>query len=1110
MLDPGLNALVCSDEVSGINLAVSATSVAADHYDILNINVHPSLTAHAGNAVSGPGQAFDAIAADAFTNITAGPLQVIYDVVPVSLDGCDGDLVQITLTINPEPILTPSSPTVCSRENTGIVFTVAGGSTMALNYNVISFNVDAGLVEDAGNTVTIAVDGVVSTAITADKFINTTNAALFVNYEVAPVSLSACIGDTVLFTITVNPEPVLDPGLNTTVCSDAANGILLDVVATSVVAATYTINSINAEFGLIPNGPVAGPGPLQPATAISTDIYTNNTAGALTVTYTIVPVSGSNCNGQAVAVVVTINPEPTLANGLNTTVCSDVETSVVFDVAPGSPAALNYNIVGFVMDPSLTADPGNNVTAVVSGVAANAIQTDKFTNITAFPLTVVYDLVPVSVNLCEGNMKQVTVIVQPKPILTPGLVQTVCSGLPTSLALSVTNGVTGVIYNWAAPVNTGGMTGGTAGPSGFISDVFTNNTGAPQTATYDVIPVSGLGCPGEMVQVVITVNPNPSADINLGADPIFVCGGQDLLLDGNPVGGSGNYTHLWSGQVGSLDNILIQTPTFNTMFSADYSLTYTVTDDNGCRGTDQVIVTVEAPRALFSMDQNTGCASYDVIFTNNSFDATSYTWDFGDGSPLDNSVNPTHTFTNLTTVIEYFNVKLLAESVNGCVDSLTQVVTVYPSTSAVFVIIPDTICHSDDPVTLVAEPGAATYHWDFGDGNAGFAGSLTTHSFTNTTTGILTRTVTLTTESFFGCVEVATEEIVIYPMPVPNFLATPSVQTWPDNRVVFTNQTNIGTWTYLWDFGDGDTSPASDPTHDYLAPGLYQVTLEVSNSRCSDYVTKTVEIKPIAPIAEFEEVPPACNPYAVTFNNMSQNATSFFWDFGDGNTSNVENPKHTFYNAGSYNVILTAYGPGGQDQYQQLVEVYLTPSSFLDVAPDLVYVNDKPVQYFNLSSNGDTYLWEFGDGVTDTVFQPTHVYSEEGIYDVTLHVYTTDGCEDTYILSPAVTVEPAGDLRFATAFKPNRDGPTGGEIPTDLNLINTVFFPPIQQQIDAYHLRIFNRWGELLFESKDIDIGWDGYYRQKLCQQDVYVWQVTGKYSNGKPYRQAGDITLLH
>ncbi len=1109
VLDPGLNATVCSGETSGITLGVTGTSVAAASYDIIAINVQGGLT-QTGTATIGAGQADNAIAFDAYENLSSGPLQVTYDVVPVSADGCEGDLLTITLTVSPEPILLPESPTVCSGEGTGIVFTVAGGSTMAMNYNVVSFTPDPALVADAGNTVTAAADGLMSNAIIADKFVNTTNAALYVDYEVAPVSLGSCIGDTVLYSVMVNPEPVLRADLDTTVCSDAANGILLDVIPASVGAATYTINSINAEFGLIANGPVAGPGPLQPATAISADIYTNNTAGALTVTYNVVPVStGGGCNGQPVDVVVSINPEPILANGLNTTVCSDEETGVVFDVRAGGASAVAYNITGFLMDPGLTADAANLVSGISMAVADNAIQTDKFTNLTAFPLTVVYDVVPVSADGCEGKMSQLTVVVNPEPILTPGLGQELCSGTATSLQLSVQNGVSGITYNWDAPTNTGGMTGGTAGPSAYITDTFDNQTATAQTATYYVVPVSGMGCAGDTVPVVITVNPNPSADINGGMDPIPVCGGIDLILDGMPAGGTGNYTHQWSGQVGGLDNISTQTPVFNSVFSADYSLTYTVTDDKGCKGSDQVIVSVNAPRALYSMDQNTGCTSFDVAFTNNSTDADAYAWDFGDGSAEDNTTGPTHTFTNAGSVIEYFNVKLTAESA-GCYDSITQVVSVYPSTPAGFQILPDTICHGDAPVQIVALPGAATYYWDFGDGNAGYASDQTTHSFSNTTTDILTRTVSLTTESFYGCVETATEDIVIYPMPVPDFTANPSVQTWPDNHVDFTDNTNTGTWSYLWDFDDGNSSTASDPGNDYLAPGLYQVRMEVSNDRCSDYVVKTVEIKPISPVAEFEDVPPACNEYTVTFSNISQNATSYLWDFGDGNTDNTESPTHTFYYAGEYNVILTAYGPGGQDQYFQMLTVYQTPAAYLTVAPDKVYVNDRPVQCFNQSSYGDTWLWDFGDGDTDTVFQPSHVYREEGVYDVSLTAYTNDGCEDIFILNPAVTVEPAGDLRFATAFKPNPNGPSGGHIPDDPNLVNTVFYPPIKQQIDNYHLEIYNRWGEKMFESDDINIGWDGYYKEKICKQDVYVWQVTGNYSNGSPYRQAGDITLLH
>ncbi|RLD29650.1 MAG: pkd domain containing protein, partial [Bacteroidetes bacterium] len=396
------------------------------------------------------------------------------------------------------------------------------------------------------------------------------------------------------------------------------------------------------------------------------------------------------------------------------------------------------------------------------------------------------------------------------------------------------------------------------------------------------------------------------------------------------------------------------------------------------------------------------------------------------------------------------------------------------------------------------------------DGSSVTAGNVTTHSFTNFTTDILTRTVTLTTESFYGCSDIATQEIVIYPTPVPEFNANPQSQTWPSNTVQFTNLTNSGNWIYLWNFGDAQTSTEFEPVHSYDQPGTYTIILEVTNGRCSNTVSHSIEILPIMPVASFAEVDPGCSPYTVQFENTSQNATSYVWDFGDGSSSPDENPEHTFFHGGTYAVRLTAFGPAGLDKYQQLITVYQSPIANLDVAPTFVYVDDKAVKCFNLSSYGDSYLWEFGDGQTDTIFEPYHVYSEEGIFDISLTVYTDDGCEDKFTLSPAVTVEPAGVLRYPTAFRPNKTGPTGGEVPSDPNMINTVFFPPIKQQIDNYHLQVFNRWGELLFESTDINIGWDGYYKGRLSQQDVYVWLVVGKYNNGKPYKQAGDITLLH
>ena len=133
------------------------------------------------------------------------------------------------------------------------------------------------------------------------------------------------------------------------------------------------------------------------------------------------------------------------------------------------------------------------------------------------------------------------------------------------------------------------------------------------------------------------------------------------------------------------------------------------------------------------------------------------------------------------------------------------------------------------------------------------------------------------------------------------------------------------------------------------------------------------------------------------------------------------------------------------------------------------------------------------------------------MYPVTLHAYTDEGCYHSYELLPGIRVIPAGGLRFSNVFRPNLSGPTGGDV-TQLprDMVDMVFYPVVKEYIDNYKLQIFNRSGVLIFESNDINIGWDGYYKGQLCMQGVYVWYVEGNYASGKPYRKVGDITLLH
>jgi len=145
------------------------------------------------------------------------------------------------------------------------------------------------------------------------------------------------------------------------------------------------------------------------------------------------------------------------------------------------------------------------------------------------------------------------------------------------------------------------------------------------------------------------------------------------------------------------------------------------------------------------------------------------------------------------------------------------------------------------------------------------------------------------------------------------------------------------------------------------------------------------------------------------------------------------------------------------------------------------------------------YVWDFGDGTGSGEMNPTHMYTKEGNYDVTLNVWTENDCYDLFEMQTAVLVEPTGKIVFPNVFRP--------ESPIEENRI---FKPGVIDHVEEYHLMIFNRWGELIFESFDRDTGWDGYASGRKAKQDVYIWKVEGKYTSGQTFVQSGDVTLMH
>ncbi|MFO7923214.1 MAG: PKD-like domain-containing protein, partial [Bacteroidales bacterium] len=640
--------------------------------------------------------------------------------------------------------------------------------------------------------------------------------------------------------------------------------------------------------------------------------------------------------------------------------------------------------------------------------------------------------------------------------------------------------------------------------------VFNSPDPGDYSLTYTVTDDNGTWA---METITVTVFERPVTAVSGDGQFPLVCGGSELQLNGNPSGGSGDYpTHQWTGQTMPLSATDIENPVFRTIVKGEYTISYRVTDSRGCvSDIEEVTIINEIPNASFSSDAVPGCTPMEVEFTNNSLDAVAYEWDFGDGSDIVTDEDPVHIFENLTTTIQYYTVTLTAFSENGCEHSTSQTITVYPGVDSQFTASEESAC-SPAAIEFGAVPGALEYYWNFDDGEEGAAGAFVLHQFTNVTDEDRVFNVKLRTTSFYGCTDESEKEILIYATPRAEFSADPPLQRFPESTVNFTNIGSSGAaFSYLWEFGDDNTSTQENPSHTYQQHGEYEVTLTVSNENCETSVTRTITVQPPFPVADFNEVAPDCSPHTVSFVNNSEYGIAYRWEFGDGAMSTEAEPTHTYHAPGEYRIKLTVYGDGNlQDEKTSFVTVYVSPIAFLNVAPTFVYAGDQHVATFNLSQDGDTYLWDFGDGTTSNEYEPIHVYMEPGIFDVSLEVWTEDGCHDKFVKEEAVEVDKAGGMTYPTGFRPGNE-PTGGQIDPSAPEYerNKVFAPGMSEKVDEYHLMIYNRWGELLFESYDINVGWDGFVKGVKAKQDVYIWKVTGKYTNGESFVMAGDITLL-
>lgn len=492
---------------------------------------------------------------------------------------------------------------------------------------------------------------------------------------------------------------------------------------------------------------------------------------------------------------------------------------------------------------------------------------------------------------------------------------------------------------------------------------------------------------------------------------------------------TGNITS-WKWKFGNGNTSTSQNPGAIYVTPGNYNVELTVSDGVN---TDVIVINnfievFAAPTINFTASQTIGCAPLSVDFTDLSLPGSSnlskWTWNFGDGG-TSTQQNPNYIY----QTPGIYDVTLVAENANGCKsDSVfSQLIEVEALPTSNFTSDVQSSCQEPLTVNFSQQASnAISYFWDFGDGQTSNQANPS-HTYNNS--GVYDVTFTSTNAS--GCADVLSiPGYIAIEQLVADFSAS-STFACAGKPIQFTDLSTSNPDTWTWNFGDGQSSADENPIHIYNTPGTYTVTLTASNSAsCWDSEEKQTYITVTnAPTADFNASnPSACiAPHTVNFNDLSVNANSWHWDFGDGTTSTDQNPSHTYNTEGVYDITLSIGSLNGcRDTLllQEYVSVESPEASFSadstrGCLPMITNFIDESISNAPINQ----YNWDFGDGTTSNLPNPSHTYTNQGIYDVTLIIRNARGCRDTLSIPQfaATGNKPVADFSYtpSTSCKSN-------------------------------------------------------------------------------------------
>lgn len=529
----------------------------------------------------------------------------------------------------------------------------------------------------------------------------------------------------------------------------------------------------------------------------------------------------------------------------------------------------------------------------------------------------------------------------------------------------------------------------------------------PGTYTVTLTAFNAGGSNTKTTSGFITVLPSPTVQFS-ASDSSAGCPPRTVAFTNLSVlGVGGAVTYSWDFGDGTTSTAANPTHTYTQQGA--FSVTLVVTNSAGCTKvlSKQNYIQMSAkPTAGFTATNTGSCfAPLTTSFSNTSVGATSYQWNFGDGT-TSTAVAPTHTY----NAPGAYTVTLVATSAAGCKDTLIipSFISIGSLDAAYTQSVTTTCVGTQVAFTNTSLPGPGTSTWYFGDG---MQATSTNASHAYTTPG--TYTVKLMV-NYSNCVDSAFSTVSVQPKPTAAFTGNPLFSCTPPLTTTFSN-TSTNAASYLWLFGDNTTSTAQSPSHAYNSTGTYTVKLvAIGANGCADTMTRTAYVRVGTPAGAITANPSSgCAPATLSFQAASGTTipvSSYAWNFGDGTTGSGQALPHTYTAAGTYVVVVTfTLSTGCTYTAQSTVQIGAKPTAAFTGTPTTICAG-QTVAFTNTSTGATSFVWSFGGGVSSTVVNPINVFGQPGVYTVTL-IANNNGCRDTLTIPNMITVNgPRSDF----------------------------------------------------------------------------------------------------